>query len=348
MPALLRLLPAAAVAFAALAGSAHAATVRLVDDDKKQCKAAKYTRIQDAVDAAAKGDTVKVCAGTYRERVEVPYQLKGLKLLSQPRYAATIAAPPTFTGRAVPWSLVVLRADAMSMAGFNVTGPLPRLPDERCEDFPYEALLSTPAGSPTVQYNRFSNASMPACGVTRRLPAIYAGNYLDELGPTYGKGVALIDRNEIQGTGVVVDSFWAKVLRNRITGPGGFGVSFGDWAGGDVAGNDISGQQAAVRGGGPDAGKWSVRGNTIHDNEVGVFTYQFSDTVPLVERNTLDRNGYGLYGAGEAVFRNNVVRNSRVYDCYDAYAEDLDVTSSWATWTGNRGKTSNPKGLCRA
>ncbi len=51
------------LAFTASAGAATLA----VDDDGADCPAAPYTSIQAAVDAAAPGDTVTVCAGAYAE-----------------------------------------------------------------------------------------------------------------------------------------------------------------------------------------------------------------------------------------------------------------------------------------
>jgi hypothetical protein len=49
-----------------LASSAQAATLA-VDDNGADCPAAPYTSIQAAVDAAAPGDTIAVCAGNYAE-----------------------------------------------------------------------------------------------------------------------------------------------------------------------------------------------------------------------------------------------------------------------------------------
>jgi hypothetical protein len=48
------------------ASMAPAATLS-VDDDRQDCTAAAYTSVQDAVDAAAPGDTVSICPGTYTE-----------------------------------------------------------------------------------------------------------------------------------------------------------------------------------------------------------------------------------------------------------------------------------------
>jgi hypothetical protein len=55
-----------AVGSLAFATSAGAATLS-VDDDGQDCPAAAFTSIQAAVDAAAPGDTVAVCAGDYAE-----------------------------------------------------------------------------------------------------------------------------------------------------------------------------------------------------------------------------------------------------------------------------------------
>jgi hypothetical protein len=56
-----------AVVGALLAASTAPAATLSVDDDRQDCTAAAYTSVQDAVDAAAPGDTIAICPGTYSE-----------------------------------------------------------------------------------------------------------------------------------------------------------------------------------------------------------------------------------------------------------------------------------------
>jgi parallel beta helix pectate lyase-like protein len=51
------------------------ARVLLVDDDHQECPNAGFTTIQTAVNAAAPGDTIQVCPGTYAEQVEITKRL---------------------------------------------------------------------------------------------------------------------------------------------------------------------------------------------------------------------------------------------------------------------------------
>ena len=56
-----------AMVCALLAAPAAPAATLSVDDDRQDCTAAAYTSVQDAIDAAAPGDTITICPGIYRE-----------------------------------------------------------------------------------------------------------------------------------------------------------------------------------------------------------------------------------------------------------------------------------------
>src|SRR5262245_47751324 len=62
-----------------LAPIAASAALLLVDDDGVQCPGA-LTSIQDAVNTAVAGDTIRVCAGTYFEEVTIDSTKTGLRL----------------------------------------------------------------------------------------------------------------------------------------------------------------------------------------------------------------------------------------------------------------------------
>lgn len=57
--------------FSACSAMPPSAPQIVVDDDKLECPNAAFTRIQDAVDAAAPGSQIRVCKGTYAEQVSI-------------------------------------------------------------------------------------------------------------------------------------------------------------------------------------------------------------------------------------------------------------------------------------
>lgn len=56
-----------AITAALIAAPAAGAATLSVDDDGAQCPGAPYTKVQNAIDAAANGDTVAICPGVYNE-----------------------------------------------------------------------------------------------------------------------------------------------------------------------------------------------------------------------------------------------------------------------------------------
>ncbi len=57
---------------------------KLVDDDLVQCPKAQYMSIQDAVNAASPGGTIKVCPGTYHEHVDIDKPLRVIGDVTNP------------------------------------------------------------------------------------------------------------------------------------------------------------------------------------------------------------------------------------------------------------------------
>jgi parallel beta-helix repeat protein len=99
------------------------AKVLLVDDDGAQFRNAAYTSIQEAVDAARAGDTIKVAPGTYAEGVTVNKKLTIQGALApasraqDPRFASIVDPPPT-VGLATPG--FNLLANDVVIQGFSI------------------------------------------------------------------------------------------------------------------------------------------------------------------------------------------------------------------------------------
>ncbi len=99
---------------------ATAATLT-VDDNNVQCPTATFNTIQSAVNAAAPGDTIQVCAGTYNEDVTVPAALTGLILsgaqANQPVAGRTAGSPVEST---VNGEISIFATNAR-VNGFSIT-----------------------------------------------------------------------------------------------------------------------------------------------------------------------------------------------------------------------------------
>src|SRR5947207_12388235 len=82
-------------------GGSPSGTTRWVNDDAtlpvppgSSCNNPGYSNIQPAVDDAAPGDKIKVCAGTYPEQVKVAAGKDNIQLISVQLWKAVIKAPP--------------------------------------------------------------------------------------------------------------------------------------------------------------------------------------------------------------------------------------------------------------
>jgi parallel beta-helix repeat protein len=105
-------------------GGVALADTLLVDDDRMQCSRAQYTSIQDAVDAAASGDTIRVCAGTYAGTLVIDKTLnvRGARAGKDARKRKVVEAKESIlTGKA--GEQVLLVADGVVLDGFLVRVP---------------------------------------------------------------------------------------------------------------------------------------------------------------------------------------------------------------------------------
>ena len=96
----------------------------IVDDDKVQCPTAGFTHIQDAVDAAAPGDVIHICSGTYVEQVAIRKALdinadNGAILMPTAMQANTTSL---FDAAPIATALLVADATGVTISGLTVDG----------------------------------------------------------------------------------------------------------------------------------------------------------------------------------------------------------------------------------
>src|SRR6476620_10532772 len=106
--------------------SAQGSRPLVVDDDSAQCPGAGYTTIQSAIDAAGKGDTVRVCGGVYHENVTIE---TSVKLVAKVPAAPAIDCLET-TDTALPGNLAVITggldiaANDVEIDGVAISSPV--------------------------------------------------------------------------------------------------------------------------------------------------------------------------------------------------------------------------------
>jgi parallel beta-helix repeat protein len=96
----------------------------LVDDDKVQCPTATFTKIQDAVNAASNGATIRVCAGTYKEQVTITKSLtingdNGAVVLPT---GVVTNSTSLATGNPIAAIILVMNATEVDLSGLTVDG----------------------------------------------------------------------------------------------------------------------------------------------------------------------------------------------------------------------------------
>jgi parallel beta-helix repeat protein len=283
--------------FALLAFGAQTASAKVitVDDDGADCRKADFNNIQAAVTAAAPGDTVKVCAGTYTEQVTIPAGKNGLMLRSHTPLAAVIKAPSVM---AEPKAVVrVSGAQDVTVYAFTITGP----GGSACDSIRYGVRVDG-GGSATVSHNHITQIRDNPLSGCQNGNAIQVGRQSE--GQT---GTATIIKNKIdfyQKSGVVVDGTGsgAEIRDNTITGVGPTAV---------IAQNGIQVSRNATA---------NVRQNEVSQNLFAPQTFASAgilitetDGGVHVEHNILSNNDESIYlsdCAGPVVRHNRTSANT--------------------------------------
>jgi len=215
-----------------------------VDDDGAECPRADFTSIQDAINIASEGDTIHVCAGTYREQLTVTKQLK----ISGDVVASALQLPalrPSIPANAITISGVPTEADALIWIENAKNVTLEKLLIDGNNDNDTSGLRATVGvvlknGSAAIQNNTITNFNGPAC-----------------FGCSTGYGIwiegsassATIKNNmlsNIQADSITIQSGTANIMDNTLMGldlgsyDGQLGISFEQGTSGIILNNTVS------------------------------------------------------------------------------------------------------------
>jgi len=358
-------LTAAACAAAMLATASPAMAKELrVDDNGAECPSAQFTSIQAAVTAAAPGDKIKVCAGTYDEQVNIQSKSR-LKLESVTPQAAVIRFPAANTQ---PNNTLVriTRSDDVDVRGFTITGPYSGV---GCSAEPHRGVYVDNSLRANLANNAITDIrdADPALRGCQEGIAVQVGRNADG-----SVGTGDVTQNAIlryQKGGVVVDGSGsgADVDHNTIdaqsggepqpyAAPNGIQISRGATGQADhndVTGNVFTGDKTIAGGTGIilfqlDGGV-RVDHNTTHDNDDNL-SLSSADNLRIEENTSLNALFYdGLFADSDStgnLFKGNQADNNAEHDCHDD-SHGTGTAGTGNTWKDDRGDTQTPQGICR-
>lgn len=376
------------VGFLLASSSAASATTLWVNNNSgsytppgTSCDNPGYPTIQSAVNAAAPGDRINVCPGTYQEQVSIATPAKNnLTLVSVTPLAAIIKAT-AISIPAAPYDIVTIDgAQNVTLLAFTITGPLPDT--SFCNEFILTGVRVKGGGSANIRLNHITEirSNNPALRGCQNGIAIAVGRQFEsQVGQANIIG-NLIDK--YQKGGIYVDNVGssAQIIGNIIRGEGA--VNF-------IAQNGIQISREATA---------DIRRNRISDHayivprllpqDTAAGVLLFRATRVTVDRNVLNRNQDGIdlltMLAGNAIVSDNIVigdippfspdlgvltlgdgifaeadtannqilgnflRDNREHDCHDDSTGPNNPPAFVANiWRDNDGRTENKPGLCR-
>jgi parallel beta-helix repeat protein len=187
------------------------------------CPHPDYNTIQAAVTAAAAGDRINVCSGTYEEQVTIPAGKDNLWLQSVGRWAAVIKAPPVMSPDPHPvlaYSIVrVEGANNVTILAFTITGPGPG----PCGSLHYGVRVAS-GGSADILGNHIidirDTPPPPTLSGCQNGVAVGVGRWVDGTTGSAKIWGNVIERYQKNGPTVDNAGSYADIKHNRILGAG--------------------------------------------------------------------------------------------------------------------------------
>ena len=276
----------------------------LVDDDKVQCPAAKFTSIQDAINNASPGSLIRVCPGTYNEQLSVTKSLSiegdnGAIVMP----ASMVANTTGSSGSPIAAAILVKDAANVEIQGLIVDTANNGIAE--CSPDLIGILYQNSSGS--IEHNAVRNTKL---SIT--LNGCQSGDAIvvQSLGGATSN-VSIIDNSvhDYQKNGITGNELGTEVaiINNTVTGLG------------PTAGAAQNGIQVGF------GAKGSVQRNTVTDNvwspcvslanctfnATGILVFQSDDV--RVEHNSVATNQVGIFAGGHSArIESNRISNSLV------------------------------------
>jgi hypothetical protein len=234
----------------------------VVDDDGMECPGAPFTTIQAAVTSAISGDTIQVCAGTYKENVTINKSLTLNGANAGVAGNAVRGAESIILTNGNQLNVVTVTAANVMVDGFTVDGDDPlatgvTLFSGDDTNVQHGIRVSATFGNQTVRNNIIRRVSIGWRGDTGLASgSLITANWFDSIG-NFDFGYAVNFRNDVYG----------DVTNNLMTRV---------WTGIHTSQHSAAGGPAS----------WTVSGNEIHSYASGLdYWNHFGSATPLTFTN---------------------------------------------------------------
>ena len=328
--------------FAAFAQRAGAATL-VVSNTSPQCARAEFTTIQAAINAAAPGDTVRVCPGVYPEQVTIG---TSLKLLGE-NGAILMPGPISGNGSDIsngdPLAAIILvqNATGVTIDGLIVDGSKNGLTE--CSPFLVGILFQNASGS--ITHNAVRSIATPPVSGCQDGDAIVAQS---SSGQSATVEIAFNSVHDYQKNGITGNETGTTVTihHNTVTesapanGAAPNGVQIGFGATGTITANNVSGNV------------WAPCVSINNCTAAGSGILIFESNSVTIQNNDVGTNQVGLFVEGDGTtIHNNDVFNSLVLYGIAVTGNDSAITGNSITHSdqdaividGNNGTIRNNK-----
>jgi len=311
--------PLASLCLAAFAQGATAATL-VVSNTSPQCARAEFTTIQAGINAAAPGDTVRVCLGTYPEQLTIGISLRligenGAILMPGPVVAN---GSDISNGDTLAAIILVQNATDVTIDGLIVDGG--RNGITQCSPFLIGILFQNASGR--ISHNAVRFIATPPVSGCQDGDAIVAQSSSGQSAVVEITGNSVHDyqKNGITaneaGTSVTIHS--NTVTESApATGAAPNGVQIGFGATGTITANTISGNL------------WAPCVSVSDCTAAGLGILIFESSSVTIQNNYVGTNQYGIFVEGDGC----TIRNNNVFNSLVLYG--IVITGNESTINGN-------------